>query len=62
MDAGAIDLERALALLALPRLIGPHPEDGEPVEAGIGRFGPFVKHGKHLRQPAAMPTRSSPSA
>jgi DNA topoisomerase I len=44
--ADAIDLDRALQLLALPRLIGQHPEDGEPVEAGIGRYGPFVKHGK----------------
>jgi DNA topoisomerase-1 len=41
-----IDLERAVALLSLPRLIGPHPEGGEPVEAGLGRFGPYVKHGK----------------
>jgi len=41
-----IDLEKALMLLSLPREIGPHPEDGEPVEAGIGRYGPFVKHGK----------------
>jgi len=46
MDPGSLSLERALELLALPRLIGRHPEDGEPVEAGIGRFGPFVKHGK----------------
>ncbi len=44
-EAASMDLEKALALLALPRLIGPHPEDGEPVEAGIGRFGPYVKHG-----------------
>ncbi|GIX15534.1 MAG: hypothetical protein KatS3mg118_3493 [Paracoccaceae bacterium] len=41
-----MDLDRALALLSLPRVIGPHPEDGAPVEAGIGRFGPFVRHGK----------------
>ncbi|SOC12284.1 DNA topoisomerase I [Phaeovulum vinaykumarii] len=39
-----IDLERALALLALPRRVGEHPEDGAPVEAGIGRYGPYVKH------------------
>jgi DNA topoisomerase I len=42
----SIDLDRALTLLSLPREIGPHPEDGEMVEAGIGRYGPYVKHGK----------------
>ncbi|WJS84757.1 type I DNA topoisomerase [Paracoccus sp. TOH] len=44
-ELASVDLERALALLALPREIGPHPEDGVPVEAGIGRYGPYVKHG-----------------
>ena len=46
VDAATLDLARALDLLALPRLIGMHPEDGEKVEAGIGRFGPYVKSGK----------------
>ncbi len=41
-----IDLEKALGLLSLPRDIGPHPEDGEMIIAGIGRFGPDVKHDK----------------
>ena len=46
VDKEAVDLARALDLLALPRTVGVHPEDGEPVEAGIGRFGPYVRCGK----------------
>jgi DNA topoisomerase I len=45
LSPAEIDLEKALALLALPRTIGPHPESGEPITAGIGRFGPYIKHG-----------------
>lgn len=41
-----LDLEKALMLLSLPREIGPHPEDGEMVESSIGRYGPYVKHGR----------------
>lgn len=40
----ALDLERALALLRLPRELGIHPETGKPVRAGIGRYGPYVVH------------------
>jgi DNA topoisomerase I len=54
MDPEGIDLARALDLLSLPRLVGTHPEDGEKIETAIGRFGPYVKHGKtyaSLRDP-----------
>jgi DNA topoisomerase-1 len=44
-SATEMDLEKALMLLNLPREVGPHPEDGVMIEAGIGRFGPFIKHG-----------------
>jgi DNA topoisomerase-1 len=45
-DPAAVDLDLALKLLALPREVGRHPEDGVPIVAGIGRFGPYVQHGK----------------
>ncbi len=34
--------EIALGLLSLPRTLGEHPESGKKVQAGIGRFGPYV--------------------
>ncbi len=42
----SVDLEKALVLLSLPREVARHPESGEPILAGIGRFGPYVQHGK----------------
>ncbi len=41
-----VELDLALKLLSLPREIGKHPETGEPITAGLGRFGPFVRHEK----------------
>jgi len=45
LSPGEVTLDQALALLALPREIGPHPESGEMISAGIGRFGPYLKLG-----------------
>jgi DNA topoisomerase-1 len=43
-SAEVMDLEKGLKLLRLPRDVGAHPEDGQMIIAGIGRFGPFVLH------------------
>ncbi len=45
MTPDDLTFEKAQAILALPRELGPHPEDKEPVLAGVGRFGPYVRHG-----------------
>src|SRR5271169_5057479 len=41
-----LTLEKAIALLSLPREIAKHPTSGEPILAGIGRYGSYVQHGK----------------
>ncbi len=44
MTPDDLTMETAMALLSLPRTLGEHPETGKPVQAGVGRFGPFVVH------------------
>ena len=42
----SVDLDKALRLLALPREVAKHPVSGEPILANIGRYGPYVQHGR----------------
>lgn len=45
-DPQSLTFEEAMSYLSLPRLLGAHPETGHVVNAGIGMYGPYVKHEK----------------
>jgi DNA topoisomerase-1 len=49
MQPEDVTLEIAVQLLSLPRELGKHPEDGKKIEAGIGRYGAFIRHNKDYR-------------
>jgi DNA topoisomerase I len=49
MTESTVTLDEALKLLQLPRELGMHPESAQPVVAGLGRFGPYIKHGDDYR-------------
>jgi DNA topoisomerase-1 len=44
-----VTIDEALRLLDMPRTLGAHPADGEPILANFGRYGPYVKHGEEYR-------------
>ncbi|MCU1413280.1 MAG: topA, partial [Microbacteriaceae bacterium] len=49
MDLATVDLETALRLLNLPRVVGLDPESGEEILAQNGKFGPYLKKGVDTR-------------
>ena len=49
MDLATVDIETALRLLALPRVVGVDPESGEEITAQNGKFGPYLKKGVDTR-------------
>ncbi|MCC7446130.1 MAG: type I DNA topoisomerase [Anaerolineae bacterium] len=53
MKPEAVTLDVALKLLSLPRPLGLHPDTGKVIEAGVGRFGPYVHHDSEFRSLAA---------
>jgi len=49
MSVDTIDLDTALQLLSLPRVVGLDPESGAEITAQNGRFGPYLKKGTDSR-------------
>ncbi len=64
VDILTVDMPAALEMLARSKsrgetpplkVLGEHPEDGQPVAIYEGRYGPYVRHGKKGKQLASIP-------
>ena len=56
MDPATVDLDTAVALLGLPRVVGVDPESGTEITAQNGRYGPYLKKGTDTR---TLPSESA---
>ena len=43
-ETSKITIEIARKLLDLPKVLGNHPSDNEPIHSAIGPYGPYLKH------------------
>jgi DNA topoisomerase-1 len=57
MEVGDVTVELACKLLELPRTLGDFPENGKPIQAFDGRYGPYIKCEKETR---SLPAGVSP--
>ncbi len=49
VKAADLTPDMAQRLIQLPRALGDHPENGDPITTGLGRYGPFLKRGAEYR-------------
>ena len=45
-EVDSVDLELAIKLISLPRVVGKHPDTGVDITADYGRYGPYLKMDK----------------
>ncbi|WP_022835723.1 type I DNA topoisomerase [Salisaeta longa] len=51
VEPNEVTFEVGLQIIDLPRELGTHPESGDPIDASIGRYGPYVRHKRSGKKP-----------